>query len=390
MIHSQALVHVHLGAIAENYRRLSRLGSKMLPVIKADAYGHGLAPVARTLLEAGADQFAVGTVDEAVALRDALAADPSHELPRFHIVSLLGPLDAAEARTCREEGILPFVFREEQLAALHEAGKAGEEPMPVALKFDTGMARLGFTEQGLPELLDRLTALPGLRPVMVASHLAASDDPSKAEFTREQNARFSRILNAVRERGHETLGCLANSAGILAWPNLHYDVQRPGLALYGLNPLIGTAWADRGSLLWPAMEITVPVIQTHELKAGQSISYGRLYTAPEDKRVAIVAAGYADFYSRSLSSADGKGPAMVLRGKRAPVLGRVCMQLTAVDVSSIPDVVPGDRAYLLGGPAPARVTADELAGWQGTISYEIVTAMGMNERRYSDDILVSY
>ncbi len=363
-------VRVRLGALRRNFQRLRRMAPAAMPVIKSDAYGHGLMPVARALEAAGADAFAAGTVGEGVQLRDG-------GIPG-RIVALLGATDADDAECCVARSIVPAVYSADQLELLASRAAPGQQ-VDIALKFDTGMARLGFTEADLPALLDRLHARPMLRPVLAMSHLAVSDDPERAHFTRQQGEAFTRILAGVRAAWPAAQGSLANSAALLAHPELHFDVQRPGIALYGSNPLRGTTQAHHGDGLEPAMDVTAPILQVHPLPAGRSISYGRTFTAPRDMTVAIVATGYADAYSRGLS---GRG-AMTVHGRRVPILGRVCMQMTAVDVSDVPGVAAGDAAHLLGGPGEA-LTPDDLADLWGTISYEVLCLLGMNPRTHEE------
>ena len=368
--YNKIAVRVRLGALRRNFEILRRMAPAAMPVIKSDAYGHGLLPVARTLEAAGTDAFAAGTVGECAQLRDG-------GIPG-RIVALLGATDAADAECCVARSIVPAVYSADQLELLAGRAAPGQQ-VDIALKFDTGMARLGFTEADLPALLDRLHARPMLRPVLVMSHLAVSDDPSRSDFTRQQGEAFGRILAGVRAEWPAVHGSLANSAALLAHPELHFDVQRPGIALYGANPLRGTAQEHLGDGLQPAMDVAAPILQVHPLPAGRSISYGRTFTAPRDMTVAIVATGYADAYSRGLS---GKG-AMTVHGRRVPILGRVCMQMTAVDVTDVPGVAAGEDAYLLGGPGEA-LTPDELADLWGTISYEVLCLLGMNPRTHRE------
>lgn len=362
-------VQVHLDRIRDNYLLLRGKAANPIGVIKSDAYGHGLIPVARTLAAAGADTMAVGTVGEAIRLRKS-GFDG-------RIIALLGALDKDEACSCHIGNITPFVFSLEHLQLLSDA--AGDAPLPVALKFDTGMARLGFTEDDIPALLQALPALRGIRPALVASHLAVSDAPDQEDFTREQHDRFLRIVHALRDAGHPVQATIANSAGLLAYPEMHHDLQRPGIALYGANPLHGTAHQAMGSGLLAAMDVSTPVLQVHDLPKGRSISYGRTFVAQHDMRVAIVAAGYADAYSRGLSN---KG-VVVINEHRAPVVGRVCMQMTAVDVTNIPAVSSGDAAWLLGGPAADPVTPEELAAAWGTITYEVFCLLGLSPKSHT-------
>ena len=169
---------------------------------------------------------------------------------------------------------------------------------------------------------------------------------------------------------------LTNSPGLLCWPSYVGDLARPGVTLYGGNPLHGTDRAKLGMGLLPVMEMAAPVLSVHPVVKGATVSYGCLYTAPKDIRAAVVGAGYADGYPRSLSMRGS----VLIRGPRAPILGRVCMQMCIVDVTDIPGVEPGDTAYLLGGSGPLAIRPEELAEWWGTISYEVFCALGRNRR----------
>ncbi len=369
-------VRILLENIVRNYRRLADLAPGSIPVIKADAYGHGLAPVAKALADAGATFLAAGTVDEAVRLRESPFAG--------RILVLLGPQDGREARAVIEHALMPLVYRADQLSLLDEAVRCDGRaiPAPLALKFDTGMARLGFAPEQAADLADTLRPLFRLRAGLVCTHLASADNPDEAPFVREQAERFATLLAVLRAAlpGHPLAPSIANSAALLAWPELRPAHARPGIALYGANPFSGTSLEPLGRELLPAMEVTAPVLQVHPLPRGRSISYGRTFTAARDMDVAIVAAGYADGYSRALSSPRGDGAAVLLHGRRAPLLGRVCMQMIAVDVSDIPDVRPGDRAFLLGGACDMAIRPDELAAWWGTIPYELMCLLGLNPR----------
>lgn len=360
-------VGVDLRAIADNFRLLRSKGTRLIPVIKANAYGHGLVAVARALESCGADFFAVGTVEEAARLCPSVSGT---------VLALLGPQRREDYQTVVEQGVLPLVSRMDQLAQLQEQAASKDTRLPVALKFDTGMARLGFAPQESPKILAALRRYDRLTPQWLISHLATADDPDQAAFVREQAERFQRVHAAFSLAGHAPLSSLVNSAGLLAFPDLAWDGQRPGIALYGANPFHGTRLEHLGRGLRPAMEVSAPVVAVHPLRKGASISYGRTYVADQDKTVAIVAAGYADNYSRGLSN---KG-CMLVHGRRAPILGRVCMQLTAVDVTDIPGVVPGDPVFLLGGVGNQRILPEELAAWWGTIPYEVFCLLGMNRR----------
>ena len=369
--HNYLRTLVRVSNIVKNYELLRQNGGQIIAVVKADAYGHGLVETASALACAGCQAFAIGSVAEGAALREAgLAAE---------IISLLGPVLPQDDILAIEKGIIPFVHDFDQLDRLAAACKALSRTARVALKFDTGMARLGFAEADAARLAEVLGKTPCLEAAMVSSHLATADDPAAFDFVAEQGARFARICQTLRRGGLSFRASLCNSAGILAHSDsIGFDARRAGIALYGVNPFAGTNREGLGHGLLPAMETTTRIVSVHDLPRGASISYGRTYVAERDMRVAIVAVGYADAYSRGLSN---KG-FLCLAGRRVPILGRVCMQLTAVDVSGLDAVKPGDQIHLLGGDGPGAITADELALWWGTIPYEVFCLLGLNPRQY--------
>lgn len=367
--YSKIEVQIDLAAVQHNYRELAKAGSRLIAVVKSDAYGHGLAQVSSALEEIGADTFAVGYVHEAHQLRESGCGG--------RIVSLLGPVDSGDMARLGKGDVIPFIGHFDTMRALADQCP---EPVDIALKFDTGMSRLGFRKEELPELLDFLHAHPRLRPVMASSHLAASDEPERDELTRSQQELFFELVDAVRGAGFAVEANLSNSAAIMGHEACRLDAQRAGIALYGGNPFQGTSREELGEGLRPAMSVTAPVLHVHTLRKGQGISYGHTYVSDSDRTVAVVGAGYADCYSRGLSNRGF----MNAGGVRIPILGRVCMQMTCVDVSGLAgqgvDLHVGDRVHLLGGDGPGRVDIHELAAWWGTITYEALCALGMNRR----------
>lgn len=366
-------VRIDLAALRHNYRLLNRYGSRLMPVVKADAYGHGLQRVFPVLAAEGADILAVGSVAEGAQLRQWGFGGG--------IVSLLGAVAPGDEELVASQGVIPFVGRGEQLASLGALARRMGRQVPVALKFDTGMSRLGFAPADLPEVLELLAANPGVKVALVASHLAAADEPDmpdKVATVLAQADRFDHVCTVLRAAGHEFDATLANSAAILLRPEMHHELQRPGIALYGANPLHGTSRAALGGELRPVMSVGAPVLEVRELEPGQGVSYGGTFVAERPMSAAVVAVGYADGYSRGLS---GRGQ-MCLHGRRAAILGRVCMQMTVVDISDIPDARPGDDAWLLGGEGAGRVSPEELALWWGSIPYEPFCLLGLSPRSY--------
>ena len=361
-------VIVHLDRLRRNAGKLAGLHAGLIAVVKADAYGHGRERVARALEEEGLDFLAAGTVGEAVLLRRSGV--------QARLLSLLGPVEREDPGAAAAHRVIPLVHDRESLRLAEAHGAAA--PLDIAVKFDSGMSRLGFVCEDAAALAESLRVTPSLRPVLAVSHLACADDAGQDACTRDQALRFCDAVAALRAVFPELESSLGNSPGLLARPELAGDRPRPGLALYGLNPLHGTARAQLGEILEPVMEARAPVVSVHPLRRGAGASYGHTFVAPGDMRVAVIAAGYADGFPRALS---GRG-SVLLDGRRAPVLGRVCMQMTLVDVTDIPGVKVGDQAFLLGGPGENAVSAHEIARLCGTIPYEIVCGLGRNRREY--------
>ena len=371
---SPSLCHIDLGAIRRNFGRMGQ-PQALMPVIKSDAYGHGLVPVARVLAEAGAQRFAVGTVSEGMALRDAGL--------RQTIVPLLGALTDVDWQGAVMQGLTPLVGNFDQLerAAAHcHAGRT----LRVAIKCETGMGRLGFSEAELPQVIDRLRSTQGLEPVMVLSHFSCADMPEQEAYTQDQVRRFTAMSDALRAVFPEVQRSLCNTAGTIDRPDAHFEICRPGISLYGGNPFKGTAWEDKGASLgleW-AMSVSAPIIEVRQVAEDRSVSYGRLFTAQKTATVAVVAIGYATAFNRSLSTRT----AMIINGRRVPQVGRVCMGMIMADVTGLPPVRVGDTAWLVGGPADpgeTPVTPQDIADTLDTISYEVLCLFGgMNTRVY--------
>ncbi len=391
------VIFVSLKNICRNFaflngkaREISHEGGQWpsaIPVIKSDAYGHGLVKVGAALLEkGGAEALAVGTVEEGVDLREGLRKLGAPENP---ILSLLGAYSAEEAEACAVHGITPVAQSLDQLEKLgRAAAKFSSAPIGIGVKLDTGMCRLGLKHGRTDGFLNALRSSKALRPQLFISHLAAADAPEEDGFTQQQLALFREELNKIRSVWPEVRASLLNSAGLLSHAALEKNLgallgphmSRPGMAIYGVSPLHRTGRHEAGEALVPAMRAAAPVMAVHDVPAGRSVSYGRTFKAEKDIRVAVIRAGYADGFSRGLS---GKGE-LCLHGRRVPVLGRVCMQMHMVDVSALPEVKPGDLAFILGGEGESAISPYDLASAWGTIPYEVCCILGRNRRIYED------
>jgi alanine racemase len=370
MLTSMVDLAVDLSALRHNYRQLRRLcaaGVKLMAVVKADAYGHGLLPAARALAAEGADYLGVGSLEEGLVLRQA-----GLNLP---VLLLLGILPA-EAGPAVAADLDVSLFRLDVAQALAAAAGAQGKKAGVHLKVDTGMGRLGLTPGEVLPFLEGLRAYPQLEILGLISHLAVADREDKS-YTLRQLEQFTGLLQAGRDRGWELpLSHIANSAALWELKDAHFAMVRPGIMLYGSPP------APERHLpvdLQPVMSLTTQVLQVKRLPPGASISYGCTFTTTDYCDLAVLPVGYANGYSRLFSN---RGEVLI-RGRRAPIRGRVCMNLTMVEVTHLPEVRAGEPVVLLGQSDGARLTGDELAGWAQTISYEIYLALGnANPRRY--------
>lgn len=363
-------VTIDLEAVRHNYRMLASLsGVEVMPVVKADAYGHGLLKVAGALYLEGARSFAVGTVDEGVTLRKSL--------PETRIYSYFGPAGPGECQDFVSHAIIPVIHSRDQLKLLSR-NLCSRKQVALGLKFDTGMGRLGFNPGTASDLVDFFKGNQDFRVELITSHLAYADNPDMSEQVEDQVRVFNRVCETFRKNGFRFKRSLANSPATLHYPSAVGDIVRPGLALYGGNPFYGTSCEEKGSCLKQAMKVTARVMAVHELPKGTGISYGLTFTAPRDMLVAVIGCGYADHYSRSLSNRAW----MLYNGKRLPVLGRVCMQMSAVDVSFAPEISPGHEVFVLGGNGEMDLDVHELARWWGTVSYEVFCLLGKNEKTF--------
>ena len=280
--------HIRLGALVRNFSRMGR-PDRLMPVIKSDAYGHGMTEVAHALDAAGARHFAVGTVAEGLCLRqDGLAQT---------ILPLLGCQNDEDWQQANACGLTPLITGFEALEKA-AALSSPADPWGVAIKLDTGMSRLGFSAEDIPALLERLRACPGLKPTLAVSHFPCADMPEKEDFTRRQLEKFTAMTDSLRAAYPALKRSLANSAGTMGWPESRFELCRPGFSLYGGNPFRGTAWEGRGAGLEPVMEVSAPLLQVRHLKPGEGISYGQTFIAPREMSVAEV-------YATNLSSVVG-------------------------------------------------------------------------------------
>jgi alanine racemase len=367
---------IDLGALAHNYRELKRVtesSAAMMAVVKADGYGHGAHHVARVALENGADLLAVARMGEAVRLREAGISAPillfGHSLPAYvdilasqDIRASLNSLDGARSISAK-------AVRRKKTIKAH-------------IKIDTGMGRLGLMvddiavqtvsgkqfNRAIKDILT-ITTLPGIEVEGIFTHFANADSRDK-NHAMIQLSRFKKLLDSLKKHSFRVkYRHAANSAAIIEMPASHLDLVRPGIAQYGLWP---SDEVDKRRIdLRPVMSIKSRVIHVKEVGVDFAVSYGSTHVTSRPTRIAAIPIGYADGYDRILSS---KGH-MLVRGMRAPIIGRVCMDLTMIDVGHVPDVRLEDEVVILGSQGNETISADEIAERVGTINYEIVSSL---------------
>jgi alanine racemase len=351
--------------VAEFKRRLGK-GPRLGAVVKSNAYGHGMIPAARVVAEAAADWLCVNNVEEGVALREAGLALP---------ILVMGyvPLDGLDEVVARD--LQPVVYNPETLDRLEAIASARGSHVGVHVKIETGTHRQGVLERDVPAFVARLSGMRAVRLAGVTTHFANIEDTTSHDFAESQIAAFSRIADAIAGlHPGPFLRHNACSAAVLLFNRTHLDLARVGISLYGLWPSKETyvSCLERGkpSLdLKPVMTWKTRIAQVKPVPEGGYVGYGCAWRATRATRIAVLPVGYYEGYDRELS-----GLAHVLvRGKRAPVRGRVCMNMCMVDVTDIPAAALEDEVVLLGRQGDERITAEQLAAWRGTISYEIVS-----------------
>ena len=370
-------VEIDLSALQANFQGIRDTLDpqiNIMAVVKSDAYGHGIIECARTLYNSGARTFGVAEVWEGVKLRNAgLEGD---------IVVLLGGAPESYADIIRHE-LTPVVFDVDFLTGLSDEADRMKTEVKVHLKVDVGMGRIGIMPDEVESYISLIKRLPGLSLAGMLSHFPVADEIDSLQTTHEQLAHFKNVLAGLKSRESEKfVSHIANSAALIYFPKSHLDMVRPGISLYGYYPDGSPTRAKTAApalQLQPVMSFKTRVIQIKEVGPGCGISYGHTFVTRRKSRIAVLPVGYADGYLRKLSN---RGQVLI-GGKRAPVCGRVCMNATLVDVTDLPPVRTGDEVVLLGQQGDERITADEIAEWMETISYEVVCLLGsFNERVY--------
>lgn len=362
-----AVAEIDLGAISNNLKVIKNLSmnSPVIAVVKADAYGHGAIDVSRRLVNDGVEYLAVAFTEEAKELRNAGINSP--------ILVLFDP-DINDIFTYN---LIPVIRDKKTAAVLSKEAEKNNRSISVHIKIDTGMGRLGFTGDAANEVLE-IANLKGITIDGVMSHFSEAD-LLDASFAMMQIERFNSIKTELLNIGLSArLFHMANSAAVMTLPESHFNAVRPGIMLYGYSPMQQSAKTPE---LIPAMTVKTKILALRRLPSGTPISYGRTFITKRDSLIGVIPVGYADGFSRRFSN----NAELLVRGKRVPVVGRVCMDLTMLDLTGIEQVEEGDEVVIIGRQGNESIDAAELAFRADTISYEILTSLGnMAKRVYNN------
>jgi alanine racemase len=371
------VARVNLSAIARNFQSVRNIvqNRPVIAVVKADAYGHGAAAVSARLLKEGAFCIAVAYTGEAAELRDAGIDSP-----------ILVLFDRGDIREYFDYRLIPVLYSTDTAKALSSEAQRRKTTIRVHVKIDTGMGRLGLHGKHIMDDLLKISGMRGLEIEGILSHFSEAD-LSDRSYAIKQLEQFQEIReNIARTVKRKVYSHIANSAAVLSCREAYLDAVRPGIMLYGYSPFVknhaavsskaGKETSSRKKLL-PAMTVATRILSIRNLPKGTPVSYGRTFVTKKQSRIGVLPCGYADGYSRLFSNnAD-----VLVKGERAPVVGRVCMDLTMVDVTGIKGVKEDDEVVLIGRQGNEEITAQELADKAGTIPYEILTSIGSRSQR---------
>ncbi len=380
------IAEIDLNAIAHNLRTARKItGTRtVIAVVKADGYGHGAVEVSRRLVKEGVSYLAVAYTSEAIALRRAGIKAP--------IIVLF---DKNNIEDYFKYNLIPVVHDVKTAQRFSKEAKARKHNINLHIKVDTGMGRLGFNMEGIEKEMSAIGKMNFISVRGLMSHFSDADLYDRS-YALMQVERFNKARDILNKKGIKQILChMANSTAVMTLPESYFDAVRPGLMLYGHSPIQDAGYKmqdarykageqshvscimHHASSLKPAMTVKTKILSIRRFKRGTPVSYGRAFVTARESLIAVLPVGYADGYPRVLSNnAD-----VIIRGKRAPVAGRICMDTTMADVTEIRDVSEGDEVILLGRQKNTAITAFELAEKAGTIPYEILTSLGNRSQR---------
>ena len=372
-----AIAEINLSAIANNLKIVQKISKDrpVIAVVKADAYGHGCKEVSKRLIREGASYLAVAYTSEAIPLRNSGITAP-----------ILVLFDCEDIEDFFDFRLIPVIHDIATASALSRIAKKRRDTIKVHVKIDTGMGRLGLIGNHITEDLFKIAHMEGIEVCGLMSHFSDAD-LSDRSYAVLQLERFTTIVKALSEKMHTKIFThVANSAAVITFKDSHLDAVRPGLMLYGYSPIINNpsfpllVKGGEGGFsdsLKPAMKVKTKILNIRNLPANSPISYGRTFVTKRQSKIGVLPVGYADGYNRLFSN----NAEVLVKGRRVPVVGRVCMDLTMIDLTGIEDVREGDEVVILGEQGNEIITAYELSHRAQTIPYEILTSLGSHSRK---------
>jgi len=366
-----AWIEIDISALRKNIRNLKKCVSgnaDFMGVIKADGYGHGAIKVAEVLRQEGVKRFAVVMLEEGIELRENGFNEP---------ILILGHTLEEDYENIIRYGLTPIIYKYSQALQLNKVAKQMDTKVLIHVKADTGMGRLGFIPgKDAVEDIKRIAELPNVNLEGISSHLATADQIHN-DYVRKQFAKFKKIINDLEKEGVKIpVKHIANSAATINFPEMHLDMVRPGTSLYGLYP--GPEMAVNPTIdLYPVMSVKAKLVHVKSVPPGTAVSYGGTFVTKRPSVLGVVPMGYVDGVFRQLAN---KGEVLI-RGKRCPIVGNICMDQFMVDLTDLPHVEVGDEVVFFGNQGDERITADEIGAKIGTISIEVVTRLGKRMSR---------
>lgn len=360
------VAEINLGAVSHNLRLIKGISSNrtVIAVVKADAYGHGAVEVSKRLVRDGVDCLAVAFTEEAKELRDSGINAP--------IIVLFDP----DPKDVLDYNLIPVISSKKAAIALSDEAERNNRKVSVHIKVDTGMGRLGLTGDVVRDILE-ISELTRINIDGIMSHFSDAD-LSDNSFAKKQIERFNQIRSELFENGLKVrLYHIANSAAILSIKESHLNAVRPGLMLYGCSPMAGLKPQFQYPKLEPVMTVKTKILALRRVNAGSPISYGRTFVTRRDSLIGVIPIGYADGFIRRLSNISE----VIVRGKKAPLVGRICMDLSMIDLTDLEDVAEGDDVVIIGSQGSESIDVCEIAQKAETIPYEIFTSLGNRAKR---------
>ncbi|MBC8288180.1 MAG: alanine racemase [Nitrospinae bacterium] len=364
--HRATRAEINLQAFRHNFQNLRNYldpQTQIMAVIKADGYGHGALPCARIAVDSGADYLGAGVIEEGIELRESGLDTPT---------LILGSIFPDEAEDLVRHDLATILCTAPLAQALSKEAVKQNKSVSVHIKVDTGMNRLGISPENLPGLLDQIRNLPNLKIEGVSTHFSSADDEDLS-ITQAQLKKFQTALAILQKEGVPMTHC-ANTSALFKFPESHFNMVRPGLILYGAlpSPSLQAVISREENPFQPVMQWKSQIILVKPIAKGQAISYAGSFTTQRNSLVATLPIGYADGLHRNLSNKME----VLIRGKRAPQIGNICMDMTLIDVTEIPDVEAGDEVVIIGKQADQLISVEEMAAKGDTIPYEILCNVG--------------